>query len=345
LYESIARDLVLSDPRTQSIAENGQGGTSSEHNLRVTPTEDSATPVQEMVSTTAVGGVTLVRVELHSDVSVALAVRIINELDGPVLPPRREGVPAAGWDRDGFHGVIPAEGQLGVGYACPTPNHEQRDGDASEDPAAVSVELLGPADSEECDSDRVAAAVRSLGRAGPPADAVPTTAGDGRGRGAELVTAAGGIVEKVERSGTESDALQTADDASNANHDVLRNDVLRRPGDGEGDEDPDLPPAIDRWLAEVETRVEHAEGLTDASASGAAATLEAGGGLDALADLPESLAWDLDALRAVADRIDDLQARATAADPEPVLSALSNASASVESEAASADVPDTTGRR
>ncbi|WP_311170423.1 hypothetical protein [Halobellus ordinarius] len=345
---------MLSDPRTQSIAENGRGGTSSEQELRGTSPEhefrgtangDSATPVRETVSTTAVGGVTLVRVELHSDVSVALAVRITNELDGPVLPPRREGVPAAGWDGDGFYGAIPAEGHLGVGYACPTPNDAQRDGDTSENPAAVSVELLGPADSEECDSDRIAAAVRSLGRAGPPADAVPTTAGDGRGRGAELETAAEGIVEEVERSGSESDALQTADDASNANHDTIRNDVPRRPGDSDGDDDPDLPPAIDRWLAEVETRVEHAEGLTDASASEAAATLEAGGGLDALADLPESLAWDLDALRALAERIDDLEARATAADPEPVLSALSNASAPVESEAASADTPETTGRR
>ena len=121
-------------------------------------TAESAPPVDEPletgVSTTTIAGVTLVRVELRSTVDAELRVRVANELAGPVLPPCREGVPEAGWDADGFRGVVPASGRLGVGYACPvsTPDEDPTVGSDPDpessgikhDADAVSIELLGP---------------------------------------------------------------------------------------------------------------------------------------------------------------------------------------------------------
>jgi len=122
------------------------------------------------------------RVDAHSDVSLveltvrnpartARRVRVANRLDGELWPPRREGVPEAGWDDGGFEGVVAAGGRRALGYASPaapaTPPAEivwsERAG-ASEpgDPA-------DPSD-PEATPDGV---VRALGAARPPADAVP----------------------------------------------------------------------------------------------------------------------------------------------------------------------------
>lgn len=117
---------------------------------------------------TAARGVALVSVTLRNDTGADLRVRVENDLDGPVLPPRREGLPAAGWDDDGYTGTVPAGGRLGVGYACPAPETVSVD-----DADPVSVELRGPADDADAVASVVAGVVRSLGRAVPPADAVP----------------------------------------------------------------------------------------------------------------------------------------------------------------------------
>jgi hypothetical protein len=285
------------------------------------------------VTVTSVAGAALVRVELDSTVDVDLRVRVRNELDGPVLPPRREGVTAAGWDDEGFVGVVPAGGRLGVGYACPTADgvadaieqagpvsgvHGDTDTVASDtDPEmevtgtpygngapVVAVELLGPAtdDRSETDDDRtfpsdtVASVVRSLGRANPPADAVPV-----------------GPTAAANRDNPGSD------------------------GDGPGTDGmdplaPDVPPSVGEWLNAVETRIQRAERLADGSAADAAATLENCGGVDAVAGLPDALDSDLASLREVSDRLDGLAARAATADPGPTVSALSEAAAAGRAE-------------
>jgi len=262
-----------------------------------------APPVRTTTTTSRVAGVTLVRVELRSDLAVEMRVRVSNELDGPVLPPRRAGVPSPGWDADGFSGTIPPSGRLGIGYACPAVNDPDRSPGVSADDlgkfsdespdessgipsgnpdaSVVSVDLLGPADVDTDERDLVSSAVRTLGRATPPADAVPTE------------TAA---APHPGRSSAESD------------HD--------------GGADAPLPDPLDAWLDAVETRVEHAERLTDASVPEATAVLDACGGTASVSELPDSLAADRRALRTVAARIDDLAARAAAADPDPVVSAL-----------------------
>ena len=226
----------------------------------------SPRPVQAAVTTTATPGGALVAVTLRNDTAVDVRVRVDNDLDGPVLPPRREGVPAAGWDENGFTGTIPADSQIGIGYACPC-------SDGSSDGApkdSVSVNALGPADGDPSTRDRVADAVRSLGRATPPADAVPASS-------------------PVE-SGPSG-----------------------------------LPTPAAAWLDAVETRVRRGERLTDATAEEAAAVLEDCGGVGAVTHLPDELDEDIAALRAAGDRIEELLARATATDPEPVVSSLAAA--------------------
>ena len=256
-----------------------------------TPDTLSTRPVRADATAAATAGGVLVTTVLHNDTAVDVRVRVANDLDGPVLPPRREGVPAAGWDADGFTGVVPAESRLGIGYACPCPSEspERRD--------PVSVEVLGPADEAVASTpDRVAAAVRSLGRATPPADAVP----DPTPRPAPP---------------------PAASDTSAANPEARRRDRLP----GSRPDAADLPAPVGAWLDTVEERIARASRLTDATAGEAAAILDACGGVDAVSSLPADLKRDLTALRAAADRIEALSARADGVEPAPVVSALTAA--------------------
>jgi hypothetical protein len=240
-------------------------------------------PVQTETTVTIVGGVALVSVTLDNDTAAALRVRVENDIDGPALPPRQDGVPVAGWDSDRFTGVVPADGRLGVGYACPVA--ETNAAAVRTDDGPVSVEILGPADEGTSDPkppDPVAATVRSLGRAAPPVDAIP---------------------EKIETAVSEPRAgrsTQSEPDATSA----------RTP-----------QPALG-WLDAVERQIELAERLTDASADEAAAAIEDCGGIDNAATLPAELDGHLDALHSIGERIDDLASRAAAAEPDPVVSSL-----------------------
>ncbi|MGQ4556435.1 DUF7857 domain-containing protein [Halobellus sp. GM3] len=256
------------------------------------------------VTTTAAAGVTLVRVALRNTVAVALRVRIRNELGGPVLPPRREGVPEAGWDADGFTGVVPAEGRLGVGYACPIAAETARASadearEHDRDSGVVTVDIAGPATDDggwaPATDDPVASAVRALGRACPPADAIPTEPD---------------TIGSNESDATGSDELG-ATVSSHSDH--ARSATA--------------PRAVAAWADAVEARIERAERLTDASAAEAAAMLEACGGIDSLESVPDTLAADATALRAASKRIGTLADRAEAADPAPVVSALAAAAA------------------
>lgn len=262
------------------------------------PTDTTAArPVRADVTTSPTPGGVLVAVTLRNDTAVAVRVRVENDLDGPVLPPRREGVPAAGWDEDGFTGVVPANARVGVGYACPMADgHTADPADTDRDSGAhpdreldpISLAVLGPA--EEGDpsaSDRVAVAVRSLGRATPPADAVPTSA------------------------------------AVDADRPDPSAGCRSRRCDGPVEPDPSsVPTPVAAWLDAVETRLRRAERLTDATADEAAAVLEDCGGADGVATLPDELQADLASLRAAGDRIEDLAARAAETDPDLVVSSL-----------------------
>ncbi|WP_435180605.1 hypothetical protein [Halorussus sp. AFM4] len=117
-------------------------------------------------------GVSLVELLVRNPSATARRVRVANRLDGPVLPPRREGVPAAGWDDGGFEGVVAADGRLALGYATRAP--------AAEPPVELVWTERAGADATGRDAAGFAdgatpeGVVRSLGDPRPPADAVPT---------------------------------------------------------------------------------------------------------------------------------------------------------------------------
>ncbi|WP_135829836.1 DUF7857 domain-containing protein [Halorussus halobius] len=118
--------------------------------------------------------VSLVTLVVENPTATPRRVRVANRLSGPVRPPRREGVPEAGWDEGGFEGVVPADATLPLGYASPAPPDEppvelvwgERAGSADRD-----CERTVPDESPD-------GVVRALGDARPPADAVPSPASD-----------------------------------------------------------------------------------------------------------------------------------------------------------------------
>lgn len=63
----------------------------------------------------------LVRCRVHNDDAVRRRVRIESRLDGPVLPPRRAGVPETGWDATGVTLQLASDERRALGFAVPAP--------------------------------------------------------------------------------------------------------------------------------------------------------------------------------------------------------------------------------
>ncbi|MCG1004282.1 MULTISPECIES: hypothetical protein [Halobacterium] len=109
-------------------------------------------------------GVTLVAVRVLNDGEHAQRVRVANRCDGPVLPPREQGVPALGWDDGGWEGVVAAGAAEPLGYATPA---------LPSDPPVEVTWSERAGESEPTAAETLA----DLGDPRPPADAVspPTT--------------------------------------------------------------------------------------------------------------------------------------------------------------------------
>jgi hypothetical protein len=130
-------------------------------------------------------GVSLVELTVANPTDCARRVRVANRLDGAVWPPRREGVPEAGWDDGGFEGVLAPGECRALGYASPAESVEppaelvwtERAG--ASDPIE-NTERAGPSertDDAGWSADATPESVlRSLGDPRPPADAVPRPA-------------------------------------------------------------------------------------------------------------------------------------------------------------------------
>ncbi|ESP88210.1 DUF7857 domain-containing protein [Candidatus Halobonum tyrrellensis] len=268
-------------------------------------------------------GVALVTARVSNPGPVARRVRLVNRLDGPVLPPRRRGAPADGWSAEGFDGVVPAEETLAVGYACPV-------GEGAS--AGRPLKLADVSAPRGTTAPPVERARRDLPPSAPPRDAVPLPDGPQTGRadpdeaGREADDAA------ADRGAAGSPAPGDATDPT-----AERDDRASR-GDREGGDDPAGSPAapagdgadggdgaaagrssdataVDAYLDTVERRVARGEQLTDASVAEATAAL-AGSDLDGtpVAELPDALAADAAALEALAERAERLAERARATD-------------------------------
>lgn len=150
-------------------------------------------------------GVTFVRAVLENEVERRQRVELVATGGGPVWPPRRRGVPAAGWDEDGVEVVLDAGESRALGYATPaTP------GDPPLRMAAVTAAQGDIEEGERSTGD----AVRDLDDPVPPRQAVPEPASPRPGATASDVTSEdrGGPVEHppvVERI-RQAEALATA---------------------------------------------------------------------------------------------------------------------------------------
>lgn len=139
-----------------------------------------------------IDGTTLVTCRLATDARVRVTVEPTH--DGPVWPPRRQGVPAPGWDEGAWTGVVRADAPRGLGYATPTAidaggggTGDDADGDVDSDAdegpsdaddqpgdgqAPVAITAVEPA---EAGDGPVSArdVIRALGDPSPARDAVP----------------------------------------------------------------------------------------------------------------------------------------------------------------------------
>lgn len=247
-------------------------------------------------TTTHHDGVTLVTVRLQ-DIGEPTRVTVLNRLDGPVWPPRREGLPEDGWTETGFRGVV-MPGSHTLGYASPA---------APVDPP-VAIEAAEPAPDEAPvveSPDSPAAVVQRLGDPSPPADAVPI--GGYRGTTASN--------EPPEHDPPDGSAA-VREPAPPADSDSSMGGA-----DSHGHAAA-LPDTVGPWLAEMSRRVDRAEALDAADTVPAAtAAVRAAGGLAGVRDIAGQ--QDEQQLRTVARRARRLAERRAAADiPVETLSAL-----------------------
>lgn len=107
--------------------------------------------------TRRIDGVTLVSIRLRNPHDEPLRFRIENRLDGPVWPPRTGGRPEAGWDENGYEGVLGPGRRRGLGYATP--------GQDSDPPAVLAWVEPGAAGA---DSDHADSVLARFGDPRPP---------------------------------------------------------------------------------------------------------------------------------------------------------------------------------
>jgi len=240
------------------------------------------------------GDASLVGFRVRNDGAVPRRVRIESRLNGPLLPPRRGGVPEAGWDAAGVTAVLDPGERTAFGFA------------ALADPVDPPVEIANvepvSSDADEAHetaaggTDLARAAVRDLESYRPPRAAV-----DGA-EGRHGTPDAGGDAERV-AARVERDPDQSATPES-----------PRGSAAGGG---------VDAWFAAVEARIERAERLTDADLAAATTVVEEVDGLDGAGALDERVAADAERLRAVRDRAAALADRAEESEiPVEALEAL-----------------------
>jgi len=101
----------------------------------------------------------------------ALRVTVESRL-APVWPPRRDGVPIAGWSGKRFETAVPAGERVAVGFATPA------------EPADPPVEIVDHDRGAVSSADGATPSdvLRALGDPSPPRDAVPAPGSDDNDR-------------------------------------------------------------------------------------------------------------------------------------------------------------------
>ncbi|SNR49051.1 DUF7857 domain-containing protein [Halorubrum vacuolatum] len=239
-----------------------------------------------------VDGITLVRCRVRNDRSVPRRVRIESRLDGPVLPPRRRGVPENGWDESGVTLRLEPGERRALGFASPA--------EPTDPPVTVS-ETEPTTEDREADACE---AVRRLETHRPPADVV------------ERIGGAFGMDDDDEGddsgdSDDESDDSGDDDDESDGTTGSEGGTTSEEPHGPEGSCGPER---VNEWLGRIEKRIERGERLTNPDLETATEALVETGGLTALADLNDRLEVDAEQLQQISDRAATLAERADAVD-------------------------------
>lgn len=236
-------------------------------------------------------GVTLV--ELAVTAEVEEWVRVTSRLR-PVWPPRRQGIPVAGWDDDCFEGRVGPDAPLVLGYASPA---EPVDPPAELDP----VEADGDVPFDNDLSPR--AIVRTLGESAPPRDVVPV--GDAGEYTAQVTT--------TDSGGVAADTGPDESDGLGPEHDTTAVGRESRSAGGARESHPPGETETAEWFEAVEGRVAEAERL--AAVTGvdeARGAVEAVGGIGAARELRERLEADRRRIRALGERQQELADRLAA---------------------------------
>ncbi len=128
--------------------------------------------MHSVVNTNQVSGVTLVSVILKNTAPIKRRVKVVNELDGPILMPLTNGTPEIGWNQTGYTTVMASGVKCSVGYACPCLTSIE-----TNDTADIVKIVTEPSTTQRAPA-AVKHAIRTLGAARPPADAISATSID-----------------------------------------------------------------------------------------------------------------------------------------------------------------------
>lgn len=246
-------------------------------------------------TTETVDGVTLVWVRVGNERAVDRRVRLRNRLDGPVLPPRRQREPEAGWDVEGLTAVVPAGSTVARGYACPAPSEEPPVEMAAVGPPEDNTSA-GPPEEMARAEEAVDDVIRELGEARPPRAVLGEETPFGRDE-----------AQAIEPSRQESGEAEEAREPRSRS----------RRGTEQAGSPPEaaLPADFEEVLTPYRRRIETVEALSLASVTEATALLDTTGGVVGVERLGEQLDDDAAALRALAVEAAALAARAEAATP------------------------------
>lgn len=259
------------------------------------------------------GGVALVTCRLANETSVPRGVRLVDRLDGPTLPPRRDGVPEHGWDDDTYTTVVDPGETVAVGYACPVGERPLAD-----PPAAVAA--VGDPEAVAPDTGvgaTVAAARRSLDGWQPPRDAVPTPPHSADGdRTTEAVDSNATTEANTGTAANASEPVATSPDRTTDRSEPAATSTGRPTGRSdrvttEPFADGVLPAGVAEYLDDAADRVARAEGTGGSVPETTAALRDTH---HTPVTLEQAVARDAAALRQLAERAEALATRAAAAD-------------------------------
>lgn len=243
--------------------------------------------------------VTLVELSVHSDREQR--VRIESRLT-PVWPPRRQGVPARGWQDDTFEGTVDGDRPLVVGYATPAP------------PAEPPAEITETGHAAEDEAVTPHTLVRTLGDARPPRDAL----------GSRRSAAEEPSPVDVDRTTGGSAGAPTADTQMTGLGDAPAADTrVTEPGgnltsavqspQGAYQQTAEKPTAVTEWLNSVESRLATTRRLADATdADEIRDTVDEVGGIEAVRSLQAQLDADRRQLQEIRRRSETLTERLSA---------------------------------